>query len=107
MSTYDFITTNDLSKILLAMFDHPAFKNSLSIAGKDGTLKYRFRNSPLDGRIKGKTGYVSGVRALSGYLQTKSNNTLIFSLLTNNYTVKTRYVDDAEASILTVLYNHY
>ncbi len=42
------------------------FRQSLSIAGKDGTLDDRLTN--LKGRVYGKTGYISGVSCLSGYL---------------------------------------
>jgi D-alanyl-D-alanine carboxypeptidase/D-alanyl-D-alanine-endopeptidase (penicillin-binding protein 4) len=107
MSAYDLITTNALSKLLVAMRHHPAFRNSLSVGGVDGTLEYRFAHTPLVGSVFAKTGYISGVRSISGYLKTKSHNTLIFSLITNDYTIPTRYVNSTEASILTALYNHY
>ncbi|HYW36224.1 MAG TPA: D-alanyl-D-alanine carboxypeptidase/D-alanyl-D-alanine-endopeptidase [Balneolaceae bacterium] len=110
MSSYDLISTNDLCKLLTAVRHRKIFKyfrNSLPIAGEDGTLKDRFRRQPLKGNIFAKTGYVSGVRAISGYLKTKNNKTLIFSLDTNDYNTKTRYIDSIEKSILRVLYNHY
>jgi D-alanyl-D-alanine carboxypeptidase/D-alanyl-D-alanine-endopeptidase (penicillin-binding protein 4) len=107
MSAYDLITTNTLSKLLVAMRHHRAFRNSLSVGGEDGTLEYRFRHTPLVGSVFAKTGYISGVRSISGYLKTKSNNTLIFSLITNDYTIPTRYVNTTEADILTALYKHY
>lgn len=107
MSTYDLITTDALSKILVAMRNNSAFRNSLPIGGVDGTLEYRFWNTPLVGNVFAKTGFVTGVRSLSGYLKTKTNNTIIFSIITNNYSVPTRYVDSAEKSILMALYKHY
>jgi serine-type D-Ala-D-Ala carboxypeptidase/endopeptidase (penicillin-binding protein 4) len=45
------------------------FYNSLAIAGVSGTLRNRFRDTPVQGKIHAKTGTLSGVRALSGYLE--------------------------------------
>jgi D-alanyl-D-alanine carboxypeptidase/D-alanyl-D-alanine-endopeptidase (penicillin-binding protein 4) len=59
------------------------FINSLSVAGVDGTLKKRFRRSEVQGRVKAKTGHLSNVSALSGYLFTKSGDILAFSILAN------------------------
>ncbi|MGH7909716.1 MAG: D-alanyl-D-alanine carboxypeptidase/D-alanyl-D-alanine endopeptidase, partial [Thermodesulfobacteriota bacterium] len=59
------------------------FLNSLSIGGVDGTLKKRFRRSEVEGRVIAKTGHLSNVSALSGYLFTKSGDVLVFSILAN------------------------
>jgi D-alanyl-D-alanine carboxypeptidase/D-alanyl-D-alanine-endopeptidase (penicillin-binding protein 4) len=60
------------------------WRNSLSIAGTDGTLRYRFRTTPtLGGRILGKTGTLSTVIALSGILDLDPNRPLAFALVTN------------------------
>lgn len=59
------------------------FLNSLSIGGVDGTLKKRFRRSEVEGRVMAKTGHLSNVSALSGYLFTKSGDVLVFSILAN------------------------
>lgn len=59
------------------------FYNSLSVAGVNGTLAYRFVNTPLQGKIHGKTGTLNGVRALSGYLEHPDYDKLLFSILVN------------------------
>jgi len=59
------------------------FITSLPVAGVDGTLKKRFRNSEVEGRVMAKTGYLKNVRALSGYVYTKSGEVLVFSILSN------------------------
>lgn len=59
------------------------FLVSLSITGVDGTLEDRFRGSDLRGRVTGKSGYVSGVRSLSGYLKAKDGQHYAFSILMN------------------------
>ena len=61
-----------------------AFFTSLSIAGKDGTLEMRFQGTDLRGRVFGKSGFVNGVRTLSGYLKAKDDNWYAFSILMNN-----------------------
>jgi D-alanyl-D-alanine carboxypeptidase/D-alanyl-D-alanine-endopeptidase (penicillin-binding protein 4) len=59
------------------------FYESLAIAGVSGTLRNRFRNTPVQGRLHAKTGTLNGVRALSGYLETDGYGTVIFSIVVN------------------------
>jgi D-alanyl-D-alanine carboxypeptidase/D-alanyl-D-alanine-endopeptidase (penicillin-binding protein 4) len=69
------------------MYDHPGagiYRNSL--AQPDcGTLekRRRFQESTYEGRVFAKTGYISGVRALSGYCQRRDGKWLAFAILTN------------------------
>ncbi|HEY1903430.1 MAG TPA: D-alanyl-D-alanine carboxypeptidase/D-alanyl-D-alanine-endopeptidase [Terracidiphilus sp.] len=62
-----------------------AWRNSLPIAGVDGTLVNRFRNTPLKGRLWAKTGTLDETDALSGYLTAASGKTLAFSILVNGH----------------------
>ncbi len=60
------------------------WRNSLSVAGTDGTLRYRFRTTPtLGGKIAGKTGTLSNVIAMSGILDLDPQRPLAFALVTN------------------------
>ena len=61
----------------------PAWRQTLPVAGVDGTLDMRFRESPLKGRMWAKTGTLEEVNALSGYLNSDSGRTLAFSILVN------------------------
>ena len=109
MAPSTLIQAKDLSTMLIEMRDHPQFavyKNSLSVSGVDGSLENRFA-SPLSRKIFGKTGYVSGVRTLSGYLKASSEQTLAFSIITNNYTQKTSYIDYVQEQIIQQLYEKY
>ena len=63
----------------------PALRNSLPIAGVDGTLSDRFNNSPLKGRLWAKTGTHNEANALSGYLTASSGRTIAFSILVNGH----------------------
>ena len=60
-----------------------AWRDTLPVAGVDGTLAERFRKSPLKGRLWAKTGTLNEVNALSGYLTAASGKTLSFSILVN------------------------
>jgi D-alanyl-D-alanine carboxypeptidase/D-alanyl-D-alanine-endopeptidase (penicillin-binding protein 4) len=62
-----------------------AWRNTLPIAGVDGTLSDRFNNSPLKGRLWAKTGTHNEANALSGYLTASSGRTIAFSILVNGH----------------------
>ena len=74
----------------------PDWRDTLPVAGVDGTLAGRFRNSPLKGRLWAKTGTLNEVNALSGYLTAASGKTLAFSILVNGR----RPGSDAEAQAI-------
>lgn len=100
----------DLNKYLVQLSAKkyfPYFFDSLPVSGKSGTLSHRFRNSPVSQKFYGKTGFVSGVRSLSGYLDAKSGSRLAVTLLTNNYAVRTTHVDVVHERILEFLYEKY
>jgi D-alanyl-D-alanine carboxypeptidase/D-alanyl-D-alanine-endopeptidase (penicillin-binding protein 4) len=61
----------------------PGWRQTLPVAGVDGTLAAHFRNSPLKGNLSAKTGTLNEVNALSGYLTAASGKTLAFSILVN------------------------
>ena len=58
------------------------FRKSLSIGGVDGTTRKYFTESKYKGKVLGKTGYIDGVRAFSGVVNTDNGN-YIFSILTS------------------------
>jgi len=78
-----------------------SFIDSLSVAGVDGTLKKRFRGTRANGNLKGKTGTLNGVSALSGYVTTSYGQSLVFSIVSNN--VPEWAAKDGEDRIVTVL----
>ena len=63
--------------------ENDLFYNSLAVAGVNGTLRNRFRNTPLKGKLHGKTGTLRGVRTLSGYLENTDYDTIAFSVMVN------------------------
>jgi len=75
----------------------PAWRDTLPIAGVDGTLSGRFKTSPLKGRMWAKTGTLNESSALSGYLTAASGKTLAFSIMVNGHrpgsNVETQAID--------------
>lgn len=59
------------------------FYDTLPVAGVTGTLVNRFHNTQVQGRLRAKTGTLSGVRALSGYLDTQEYGPLVLSIIVN------------------------
>lgn len=111
MAGGNFNTTKNLSKLLVEMQSHPefdAYYRSMSVAGIDGTLAHRMKGTPLYKNFKGKSGFVTGVRTLSGYMNTSSGKQIIVSIGTNNYiSEKVRPIDSIHEKILMYLYNKY
>ena len=67
------VTSRTIAALLMRMDQHPFasyYQASMAIAGQRGTLRNLYRGTVLDGRFRGKTGTISGVRSISGYLQT-------------------------------------
>jgi D-alanyl-D-alanine carboxypeptidase/D-alanyl-D-alanine-endopeptidase (penicillin-binding protein 4) len=67
------LTSRLLVALMLRMAQHPYANDyvaSMAIAGQRGTLRNLWRGTELDGRFRGKTGTISGVRSISGVLET-------------------------------------
>jgi serine-type D-Ala-D-Ala carboxypeptidase/endopeptidase (penicillin-binding protein 4) len=62
-----------------------AWRNTFPVAGVDGSLYTRFRNSSLKGKLWAKTGTLNETNALSGYLQASSGKTVAFSIMVNGH----------------------
>lgn len=88
LSRNDMITANATIQLLAFMSRHKyftQFRDALPIAGVDGTLRTRMRGTPAEGNVRAKTGSLSSVASLSGYVTTASGEHLIFSMMLNNY----------------------
>lgn len=60
-----------------------AWQNSLTIGGVDGTLRNRFKGTKAEANVRGKTGTIDQVSAVSGYVTTAAGEKLVFSVLVN------------------------
>ena len=81
------VTPISQAKYLASLMKSPYYKEyfeSLPIAGQSGTLKHMFLYNS-NGQIFAKTGTLNRVKTLAGYIKTRSNKTLVFSLLINDY----------------------
>ncbi len=90
LSRQNLVTSQQLVSILRYMYksdNFPAFYNSLPIAGKDGTLADRMRKTKAAEKIRAKTGYIGGVRSLTGYAVTADGEMVAFCMIVNNFTV--------------------
>ena len=61
------------------------FVAALPIAGVDGTLSDRLKNTPAAGNVRAKTGTMSNIRSLAGYAKTRDGETLAFVAMVNNF----------------------
>ncbi|MGW8265249.1 MAG: D-alanyl-D-alanine carboxypeptidase/D-alanyl-D-alanine-endopeptidase [Longimicrobiales bacterium] len=85
LSAYNLVTPRAVVRILEFMRESPnadLYRFALAEPGEeDSTLRNRLPG--LEGRVYGKTGTISHVNSLSGYLSTQSGHQIIFSILTN------------------------
>jgi serine-type D-Ala-D-Ala carboxypeptidase/endopeptidase (penicillin-binding protein 4) len=89
LARQNLVTPRSTALLLEFMLGRPYTKTwleSLTVAGVDGTLKRRMRDSAAANKMRGKTGTLTYVNALSGYITTKRGQPLILSLMGNNYT---------------------
>ena len=87
MSTYDRLAPRAVVTFLrwaAAQGWGPAWRETLPVAGVDGTLANRFRGTPLQGRLHAKTGSLHATNALSGTMVGRSGRTLTFSFFAND-----------------------
>ncbi len=87
MSSYNRIAPRGTVAMLRWIAAQPwgtAWRETLPIAGIDGTLARRFKGTSLEGKLFAKTGTLNATNALSGYLIAKSGRTLTFSMLAND-----------------------
>ena len=88
LSRNDMIMADATVQLLVYMSKHKyfdQFREALPIAGVDGTLRTRMRGTPAEGNVRAKTGSLSSVASLSGYVTTAAGEHLVFSMMLNNY----------------------
>jgi len=97
LSRYNYVTADTIVAILKHVWQDEKLRGpfiaALPVAGHDGTLDTRMRNTVLDGHVQAKTGTISNVRSLSGYLETRSGDRLVFSMIANNFTASSAQID--------------
>jgi len=89
LSRYNYVSAEALTRILERLHadprDREPFIASLPLAGREGTVSKRMRRSRAEGNAAAKTGSLSNVRALSGFVETRDGEKLVFSILANDF----------------------
>ncbi len=79
------------------------FRESLTTAGVDGTLKNRFKDTSIEGKFQGKTGTLTGEVSLSGYLEVEDYTDLVLSIMINKSSQSSAVSREAIDQIMLVL----
>ena len=95
--------TAQILKLVANSEDGKAFRASLPVAGKSGTLRYFAKGTAAEGRLLAKTGSMERVRAWAGYLTTKSGDKYAFALYVNHYHSSDSSIRNAAARLLAAL----
>ncbi|MEO0948889.1 MAG: D-alanyl-D-alanine carboxypeptidase/D-alanyl-D-alanine-endopeptidase [Cyanobacteria bacterium J06641_5] len=91
LSRHNLLTPQAIAQLLQALsrgLHQKTYRASLAVAGESGTLERRFLGTPVAGKFQGKTGTLSGVTTLAGYLEPHRYQTLVTSILLNQSTEK-------------------
>lgn len=108
VSHYNLVSVELLNEILKYMNEyHPELfeilYESFPIAGVDGTIEHRMEEGSAYNNVHAKTGTLSGVSALSGYLHSKSGDLISFSINTQNFVGSSRTARDFQDKICEIL----
>jgi len=88
LSRRNLVSADIFVRALGFMYRQPVFQRfyaAMAVAGADGTLKNRLTGAAVKGNVHAKTGTISGVSAISGYMRTADGEMLAFSMIANNY----------------------
>jgi serine-type D-Ala-D-Ala carboxypeptidase/endopeptidase (penicillin-binding protein 4) len=108
LSRYNYVAPDAVARVLEAMYRRPDFVpffEALPVAGVDGTLAARLTGTKAAGNAHAKTGSLSSVRSLSGYVRTADGEMLLFVLLANGFTGPPRVVEAAQDRVVERLAN--
>ncbi len=106
LSRHNLLTAKLLVETLSLMANsnyNKIYQNSLALAGKNGTLKRRFEDTNVSGNLWGKTGTLTGVGTLAGYLNVPNYETLVFSIIVNNSELSSKEIRQAIDEIVILL----
>ncbi len=107
-SRYNVLSPHVLVSLLESVYQDPLLArviiSALPTGGKDGTLKERMRSAGLRGVVHAKTGTMTGVSALSGFINRPDGHVLVFAVMANGLLSRARMAhawEDAVCQVLT------
>jgi D-alanyl-D-alanine carboxypeptidase/D-alanyl-D-alanine-endopeptidase (penicillin-binding protein 4) len=91
LSRYNYVTAATITTILEREYkderNRDAFLATLPVAGKDGTMAARLQRTRAAGNALAKTGSISNVRSVSGYVRSRDGEMLVFSIIANDFVI--------------------
>lgn len=111
VSHYNLVTAELLTEILKYFYiKHPLLfmmlYDSFPIAGVDGSLRNRMKGTKAENNVRAKTGTLSGVSSLSGYVNAANGNMIAFSILIQNHVRNTQKAVAIQNDICKILAEH-
>jgi serine-type D-Ala-D-Ala carboxypeptidase/endopeptidase (penicillin-binding protein 4) len=106
LSYLDRLSASGIAKLLRVMAgraDFADFSASLAVAGRDGTLRKRMRDTAAEGNFRGKTGTLAIASNLSGYVTSTAGHRVTVSILMNGDWVNTWKAHRAQDRIAVAL----
>jgi len=103
LSSANLISPLAFTRLLRFIRSHPryaTFAAGLPQSGGTGNLRTRFVRTPLEGRIRAKTGSISGVNTLAGYIERPDGRPLTFAVQLNHHAQPSRAVLAAIDSVV-------
>ncbi len=111
LSRYNLLTAHSVYQLLLTIENNPKLKAyiipALPVAGKDGTLLYRLTKLKKVGSLQAKTGSMTGVSNIAGYLHTKHNKNMIVVIMSDRFRSKVKAIRKWEDNLITQLAMNY
>ncbi len=106
LSRHNLVSPDAIAQTLSAMASSPyaaVYRASLPVAGVSGTLLNRLKNTPAQGVVSAKTGTMSGVLALSGYINAPNYEPLVFSIIVNQSNQSSATIRQAVDEVVLLL----
>jgi len=108
LSRLNLVSPRHLITLLNYMFKNKnfiSFYNSLPIAGIDGSLGTRMKNTRAEGKVRAKSGFLANTRSLAGYAYTGDNEPVSFVIFANNFNVPVKLSENIQDLVCLRLAN--
>lgn len=108
LSRFNGVSTQQFISVLDFMYNKSSYKqtfyNSLAIAGESGTLSKMFLHSKAKGKVFAKTGTMTNIRSLAGYIKTQNKHTIAFTIIVNNCPQPSNWIKEKIEQIVLKLF---